>query len=152
MPAVMAAGAVSALGLVYVVWRRGRNRIEYELGEDGLLLRRGGMEERLPFTEVMDVNLVDLFTARDYLKQRSAKDVQGDGARSVRTAYCWAKGILPRWYGVSDLSLRNAGRSLVLLRTRDGSTWLLSPKHGSSMVAAMGRALERPSDPMVTAA
>lgn len=142
--------AVMVASGVIVFARQGKKDvIEYELGVDTLLLRRGVQEERLPLEHVIDANLIDLVSAKDYVQQHGSTDVEaGQGRRGgphrTSTHYCGvpiATGRLSAVVaGLSSLSTYNFGKSLVLLRIRDGGVRLLSPKYSERMVMAIGKA------------
>src|SRR5690606_11140756 len=76
--ALLCLGAAMATGV--------RVRIAYELKTDALLLRRGPEEEHLPLHQVLDANLIDLSTAKDYVQQHQEADAAGD--RRLMTRYC----------------------------------------------------------------
>lgn len=148
---MVAAGAVGALGLaaLAVVWRR--EEIAYVLGADNLVLRRGKQEEVIPLHKVMDANLVDLATARSHVQ----KPLEGDGSLAgpkraevqASTRYCALplKGWASILNGSHGLSMESFKRTLVLLRTSDGRTLLLSPRQSARMVSAIGKVLHKPT-------
>lgn len=143
------AGVLVVLGSVWIALQGRKDIIEYVLGADALLLRRGAEEERLPLDEVIDANLIDLTTARDYVQQHGnpADEVepgQAKGPRRSSTRYCGvpiASGRLGSfWVGLSGLSSHSFRRNFVLLRIRDGGMFLLSPKYSERMVTAIDKA------------
>lgn len=146
---MIVAGVLVLLCIVAAVVARKRETIEYELGKDRLVLRRGLDEEQLLLHDVMDANLVDLVTAKGYVHERQEaghgpKDDEQDEARRLLTRYCGVplSGIAAFRTGLSRLSARNFSRTLVLLRIRDGGAIILSPRYSESMVSAIGRALD----------
>lgn len=136
--ALLCLGAAVAMGL--------RERIAYELKADALLLRRGPEEEHLPLHQVLDANLIDLRTAKDYVQQLPEANGPGAAAsdRRLMTRYCGIPlGGLPALsIGLTSLSAQHFRRTLVLLRIRDGSAVILSPRHSERMVSAIGKALD----------
>ena len=68
---IIIAVVVVVLRLVWSAVQSKKNIIEYVLGTDALLLRRGAEEERLPLINVIDANLIDLTTARDYVQEHA---------------------------------------------------------------------------------
>lgn len=136
------AGGLALLCLGAAIATAMRVRIDYELKPDALLLRRGPEEEHLPLHQVLDANLIDLSTAKDYLQQHQEANAAAD--RRLMTRYCGIPlGGLPNLpIGLSALSAQHFRRSLVLLRIRDGSAMILSPKHSERMVSAIGKALD----------
>lgn len=145
-----ALGAV-VLGVLIAWAAKRRNRhIGYELDAEELVLRRGNAAEHLPLNAVLDVNLVDRFTARDFDMQVRPAATDGNDPAVTQppryvTRYCGVPVGLGRtaaiYAGLAQLSMRDFRRSLVLLRVRDGGAYLLSPKHGASMVSAITRQL-----------
>ena len=76
--------AVMVASGVIVFARQGKKDvIEYELGVDTLLLRRGVQEERLPLEHVIDANLIDLVSAKDYVQQHGSTDVEAGQGLSL---------------------------------------------------------------------
>lgn len=140
---------VLLIGLVWIAVQGKRNIIEYVLGTDALVLRRGTEEERLPLANVIDANLIDLTTARDYVQEHchsdnDAEDGQAGGPNRSSTRFCGVPIVLGRLdsllAGLTGLSTHGFRQSLVLLRIRDGGVLLLSPKYSERMVNAIGRA------------
>ncbi|HMN04159.1 MAG TPA: hypothetical protein PKD45_00385 [Flavobacteriales bacterium] len=144
--------ALCAAGSVFVLARR-KEVIEYELGEGELILRKGASEERLPMEELLDANLIDLVTARDFVEEQSdvAGRSPGQGpAFPVHTHYCGIcfTGRLLWGAGLNRTALRNYRETLVLVRTRSGGAILLSPRHSERLVSAMAKALRPDKDGM----
>lgn len=146
------AAVVAAVLLGLVAWAGKRRSVPvgYELGMDELVLRRGAEAVHLPLEAVLDANLIDRFTARDYVVQAHLPDTKGSsqgkaGPSAVETHYCGVPLGMGRaaaiYAGLAQLSTRDFRRSLVLLRVHGGSAYLLSPKHGSRMVSSLGNAL-----------
>ncbi len=48
-----------------------RPKVEYVLGPDRLELRRGALREELPLPVLLDANVVDLETAKSYIRQHA---------------------------------------------------------------------------------
>lgn len=147
---MMIAGVVG-LRLIWIAFQGKKNLIEYVLGADALLLRRGAEEERLPLDKVIDANLIDLVTARDYVQQHGSGEGELEQGRvddplRSSTRYCGVPIGKGRWGalldGLSTLSTHSFKQSLVLLRIRDGGVLLLSPRYSERMVAAIGKAKE----------
>jgi hypothetical protein len=145
-----AAGAVALIGLIAWAAKRRSVPIAYELGPGELILHRGEATEHLPLETVLDVNLIDRFTARDYGTEVRPAETGGSDKPSrhpvqLETRFCGVPVGLGRtgaiFSGLSQLNVRDFRRSLVLLRVRDGGAYLLSPKHGASMVSAITRQL-----------
>lgn len=143
------AGAAVVLGLVWIAVQGRKDIIEYALGPDALLLRRGAEEERLLLVNVIDANLIDLITARDYVQQQRNADGEMESGREgdprrIATRYCGVPIGTGRMgaivAGLSNLSAHSFRRTLVLLRIRDGGVLLLSPKYSERMVNAIGKA------------
>lgn len=146
---IVIAAVLVVPGSVWIAVQGRKDIIEYVLGGDALLLRRGAEEERLPLAEVVDANLIDLTTARDFVQQQGNSDDgpgpgQAQGPRRSSTRYCGvpiASGRLGSvWVGLSGLSSRSFRRDFVLLRIRDGGMFLLSPKYSERMVTAIDKA------------
>ncbi len=142
-------GAMVVLGLIVFTMQANKDIIEYELGGDTLLLRRGAEEERLPLENVIDANLIDPVSAKDYVQQHGSTDVESGHGRTgdlhrTSTRYCGVPIATGRLVtivaGLSSLSTHSFRQSLVLLRIRDGGVLLLSPKYGERMVRAIGKA------------
>ena len=142
-------GGMLVLGSIVIASQGKKDIIAYELGGDSLLLRRGNKEERLPLASVMDANLIDLMTARDYVQQQGGGDqmpgTDRDGdQRRTATQYCGVHIPTGRlgsiMSGLYNLGTHSFRRSLVLLRIRDGGVMLLSPKYSERMVMAIGKA------------
>lgn len=142
-------GALVVLGLAGMATHGRKDSIEYELGADALLLRRGAEEESLLLENVVDANLIDLGTARGYVRQHRADDVGAGqhttgGPGRISTRYCgvpittWGLGSMVN--GLSNLNSDSFSQSLVLLRIRDGGVLLLSPRYSERMVRAIGKA------------
>lgn len=144
----MVLGALLLLGLLALFTSRRKALIEYELGADALVLRRGTAEEQLLLDEVMDVNLVDKFTARNFVSQDQATGDTNemDHPGTVTTRFCGTpigQGPLAAvLHGTSALSKRSFRSRLVLVRVRGGDVFLLSPRHGASMVSAIAKQLK----------
>lgn len=142
LPAVVSA-VIAALGVLTLILVRRRELVEYEVDGHALFLRRGANEERIELQQVRDANLIDLATARDYVKQTVI--VQGRDKELV-TRYC---GIPLQWgvkwvrTGITSLSISSFQRTLVLVRTLDDRLLILSPRSGEHMVCVMGKALAR---------
>lgn len=140
------AGATLAMALIAVFLLGRKEDIEYELGEDRLLLRRGAIREQLGLHEVQDANLIDLVSARDYVNERmEAAPSVAEASEIQRTLTCFCGiplvGLMAVGSGIRRTNIRNFRRTLVLLRIRDGRTMILSPKHSESMVSAIEKAL-----------
>ncbi len=124
------------VGLMALLGNKQRSKIEYELREDLLVLRRGTTTERLMLTEVLDASLVDRPTARDYL-----------GTHRVQTEYCGipvGRGLFRVLLsGLSGFTISEFRQHLVLIRVRGGGAYLLSPRHGEHMVSVLGGMLGR---------
>ncbi|HRN35359.1 MAG TPA: hypothetical protein PLV70_04930 [Flavobacteriales bacterium] len=137
---------VGFAGAAFVV--QYRPKVEYVLGPDRLELRRGALREELPLPVLLDANVVDLETAKSYIRQHAqgihaASPDQSTVAPGGLTKYCSVP--LKRWFLLDKIGLGNGlqgkRRSLVLLRLRDGYGLLLSPKHSDAMASAIGKAL-----------
>ncbi len=146
---IIIAVVVVVLRLVWSAVQSKKNIIEYVLGTDALLLRRGAEEERLPLINVIDANLIDLTTARDYVQEHrnsdnDSEDGQAGGPNRSATRFCSVPIVLgrldPLLAGLTGLSTHGFRQSLVLLRIRDGGVLLLSPKYSERMVNAIGKA------------
>lgn len=144
---IVALGLVILCVIAAIVISR-REIIEYDLGHDVLLLRRGVDEEQLPLNELLDANLIDLVTAKDYVQQhpevlQGANGTESVEARRMLTRFCGVPlgGIAAFTTGLSRLSAQDFRRTLVLLRIRNGGVMLLSPKYSESMVSAIGKAI-----------
>ncbi len=140
-------GGLAILCVIGAVVTSRREVIEYELNGERLLLRRGVSEDELHLNDVMDANLVDLMTAKDYVQQHGEPDPGMDDMtnaedRRMLTRYCGVplSGISTFTVG-SGLNVQNFRRTVVLLRIRDGGAVILSPKYSESMVSAIGKAL-----------
>lgn len=144
-PATRPAGlAVAGLtGLLAVLMRR-RKKIGYELEADRLVLRHGVWREQLPLAHVRDANLIDVVTARNFVKEQRTMRPAGEEGMGLLTRYCGIR--LEGLFGGHGLSMRDYRRMLVLVRTRGGGALLLSPRHGEPMVSAIAKALGRPGD------
>lgn len=133
-------------GAIAIASQARKDVIAYELGGDALLLRRGDQQERLPLEKVMDANLIDLMTARDYVQQQDGLDratgIDRDGdQRHTTTRYCGVPIPTGRLGAIlTGLNTNSFRRSLVLLRIHDGGVLLLSPRYSERMVTAIGKA------------
>ena len=146
---LIVAGGLVVLCIIAAVVTSKREIIEYELNADTIMLRRGLNEDELLLNDVMDANLIDLMTAKDYVQQHTDPASGTDGINNVEdrgmlTRYCGVPlgGIAAFKTGISRLNAQNFRRTLVLLRIRDGGAVILSPKYSESMVSAVGRALD----------
>ncbi len=143
--AAVIAGAV-VIGLVVAYFRKRRQLIAYELHGDGLVLRRGGEEARYALQDVLDANLIDMPTARNYIRHGAGSGQGGaDGVGQVLTTFCAVplRGIWAMRTGLSNMGMSHFRHSLVLLRTRDGGALVLSPRYSEPMVSAIAKALAR---------
>ena len=145
---IVASGLV-LLCIVAAVVKSKRETIEYVLSTESLLLRRGVEEQQLFLRDVLDANPVDLVTAKHHVRQHldallGSTGSASEDARRMLTRYCGVplSGIAAFNTGLSRLSVQNFRRTLVLLRTRDGGTVILSPRYSESMVSAIGKALD----------
>ena len=124
-----------------------RPGVEYVLGAQGLLLRRGAMREELPLEQLLDANVVDMDTARNYARQHAHAAEEGrwsrSGSHDPLTRYCSIPLKELPVLGSARLGVdpQGARRSMVLLRIRDGRSLLLSPRHSESMASAISKAL-----------
>lgn len=144
---------LAALLLGVVAWMGKRRSVPlgYELHVDELVLRRGAEAVHLPLESVLDANLIDRFTARDYVVQARSPGAQGSShgapaATAIETHYCGVPFGMGRAAAIhadlAQLSIRDFRRNLVLLRVRGGGAYLLSPKHGSKMISTLGNVLD----------
>ncbi len=143
----VAAGALALVGLLTWARERANKPIMYELGAGELVLRRGDATELLPLGTVLDVNLIDRFTARDLGREVPPAGPDGNSQPArLETRFCGVPVGMGRaaaiYAGLAHLSMRDFRRSFVLLRVQGGGAYLLSPKNGSSMVSAITRHLE----------
>lgn len=148
------AGIGVLIGLAWAFYRRGRSIIQYDLGNGMLVLRRGSKVEELPLEKVLDANLIDLKTARDYVQEHAAaasgpEKAAGNILPDEVVRYC----ALPILDGrsVTIMSALMGGtmnylqKDLVLLRIRDGGAYLLSPRYCELLVSSIGKAKRRAS-------
>ncbi len=146
---MIVAGGLILLCVVAAVVASKREAIEYVLGTDSLLLRRGVDEQQLLLQDILDANLVDIVTAKHHVREHldgllGSTGSAGEQTRRMLTRYCGVplSGIAAFSAGLSRLSVQNFRRTLVLLRIRDGGTVILSPRYCESMVSAIGKALD----------
>lgn len=142
--------AIGVLAVVTFVLLRRAENIEYELGENKLLVRRGGTQVELPLGEVLDANLVDLASARDIVEEKMAerqhhgeRDASADQAMLTRYCGIPLRGLASVGSGINRINVRNFRRTLVLLRMHGGRAMILSPKRSEGMVSAINKALEQ---------
>lgn len=88
--------------------------------------------------QVIDANLIDPVTARDYVQQREhpghePDNGQAGGPRRNTTRFCGVP------ISAGRLGSQSFRPRFVLLRTRYGGVLLLSPKYGQRMVNAIGK-------------
>ncbi|MBP8824269.1 MAG: hypothetical protein KBH07_11545 [Flavobacteriales bacterium] len=121
--------------------------VEYVLGPDGLLLRRGEVREELPLELLLDANVVDMDTARGYAKVNTGTDASVSiPERASLTRYCSVplQEVPLLGQGLPGAGSLGSRRSMVLLRIRDGRLLLLSPKHCHGMASAISKAINSP--------
>lgn len=137
-------------GLLWFTVKRSRDRIAYMVSEDHLTLIRGSGHERLPVSALIDANLIDLPSARDYVLQRyAAKEgeapqvVQGARERFLRySGLAFQHGIFHKlWASRLGPALSGHNEMAVLLRVRGGEELLLTPRHSEDLVDAVVRAI-----------
>lgn len=145
---IVLATALATLGITAAIMVGRTEKIEYELMDRKLLLRRGGSKEELDLDEVLDANLIDFVSARDYLEEHLQAPDDGlpaDKAEAQRlmTRFCGVPlaGLAALGTGIYRTNIRNFRQTLVLLRIRDGRAVILSPRYSETMVSAIGKAL-----------
>lgn len=146
---VVLAGAVLALAVAVIIVRGRQENIEYELLDDRLLLRRGGSQQELALGEVQDANLIDMASARNFVKEQlDVADGEGHEdppGQHLSMRFCGVPlmGLAAVGSGIYRTQMSNFRRTLVLLRTRSGGSIILSPRYSESMVSAIEKVLLR---------
>ncbi len=146
------AGIAALLCLALAIYHRRKSIIQYDLGDGMLVLRRGKREEKLALEKVLDANLIDLRTARDYVQEHAANAPdQLENADVVHLHDVVRFCALPIMKGRSDVivstlmggTLDNLRKDLVLLRIRDGGAYLLSPRYCELLVSSIAKAKQK---------
>ena len=136
------------VGLVIALWMDRRERIHYSIEGGQLLLRGDSGTERIDLTSIQDASLVDRRAARDLLMERlRTMEEQGmilaerESFQRQFTRWCTVRiglGVLA--FEGSLMENRPDGKyDLVLLRLRNGRSFLLSPVYNQDLISALNK-------------
>lgn len=142
------ASGLGLVGLAIASWMDRRDRISYGIEGGQLLLRGDRGTERIDLSAIQDASLVDRRAARDLLMERLRTMEEQGRIQAERedfqrqfTRWC-AVGIglgVFAWVG-SMLEKRPDGKyDLVLLRLRNGRSFLLSPIYNQDLISALNK-------------
>ncbi len=136
------------VGLAIALWMDRRERIHYGIEGGQLLLRGDRGTERIDLSSVQDASLVDRRAARDLLMERlRTMEEQGmieaerEGFQRQFTRWCTVRiGLGVFGFEGSMMEKRPDGKyDLVLLRLRNGRSFLLSPVYNQDLISALNK-------------
>ncbi len=145
---------ISAAGFIVSYWNDRAGNVSYGIENGQLVLKRNGVQERIPFEIMRDASLLDRVAARDLLRQlvENAK-ARGAGAETQKAIreryvrYCTVDiGLNSLTFGIGRYLVDqrpDAKNDLVLIRTADGRAFLLSPVYNQDTVESLNRSLQR---------
>jgi hypothetical protein len=138
----------SALGLAVSIWRDAGDRATYSLEQGGLALEGRHGRVLIPMPEVLDVSLIDRPAARAYilakLREEGITDFLGvrKGSRRFLRFTSVDVGLTTLTLGLGRRlidRMPDARQDLVLLRTRSGESYFLSPEYNQELVSVLTR-------------
>lgn len=140
-------GGLLLLGVAIAMLRDRRKSCWYILEEEVLGLVHNGSRKDIPVVEISDASLIDRTAAREFLLAgaRHAKKSKAERQASAATftKYCTVDiGVVSYTFGVGRSlidRLPSGKRDLVLMRVRNGESYLLSPLHSQEFVESISR-------------
>lgn len=120
----------------------------YALEGDHLVLQARNDHEVVDLADVMDVSLIDRAGAREYILSRLPKEGHAGFFAKRRAAKRYIRfasvdiGLTSFTLGLGRQMIDrmpDARKDLVLLRLRDGTTYILSPEYNQELISAIGR-------------
>ncbi len=153
---LIGASAIVALLLLGLAFARDRRRTgEYRVNAEGIILARGSHRKRIAAGDVLDSSLMERSTCREYVKRRLAqRGVAGlqdrlEAEKSF-TRFCSVDIGLNSWtFGLGRRvidRMSNVQNDLLLLRTKSGDEFLLSPDRNQEMMEQISRLKRRQSE------
>jgi hypothetical protein len=145
---------ISAAGFIVSYWNDRAGNVSYGIENGQLVLKRNGVEERIPFDIMRDASLLDRVAARDLLRQlvenAKARSADAGTLKAIRdryVRYCTVDiGLNSITFGIGRYLVDqrpDAKNDLVLIRTADGRAFLLSPVYNQDTVESLNRSLQR---------
>lgn len=153
---LIGASIALAAALFFLAIVRDRKRPgEYRVNAEEVVLSCGADQKRIPAADVLDSSLMERSTCREYVKRKLARR----GIVSLRgrleaerefTRFCSVDiGLNSLTFGLGRRvidRMSNVQNDLLLLRTKGGEEFLLSPDRNQEMMEQLARLKRRQSD------
>jgi hypothetical protein len=144
------AAGITIVGTMVALIRDMGEKSTYIIRNNEMTLRSGKHEKKFHMDQVMDASLIDRMAARDYIKTRmTGKGItsKADRSRVLKEfiRFCTVDiGITSLTMGIGRGvidKLPLSKHDLVLLRLKDGTDLLLSPKYNQDLVDSVSRSI-----------